>query len=61
MAYKIVIDIDKSELEKPLVKPDLAINCDLAEFLSVLLEHKSELLSNKNTEWLDFCKKLVKK
>lgn len=60
-AYKIVIDIDKSELEKPLVKPDLAINCDLAEFLSVLLEHKSELLSNKNTEWLDFCKKLVKK
>lgn len=60
-AFKIIVDIDKYELEKPLVKPDLAINCDLEEFLSVLLEHKSELLSNKNTEWLDFCKKLVKK
>ena len=60
-AYKIVVDIDKSELEKPLVKPDLAINCDLTEFLSALSKYKSELLLNQNSDWLSFCKKLVEK
>lgn len=41
-AKKIVIDIDRAELGKPTVKPDLAIQADAGEFLKELqlrLEH----------------------
>ncbi|MDR1123785.1 MAG: thiamine pyrophosphate-binding protein [Elusimicrobiota bacterium] len=37
-AYKIVVDIDKAELDKPTVKPDLKINADLKDFLPALLK-----------------------
>ena len=60
-AFKMVVDIDKAELDKPLVKPDLAIYCDLTEFLPRLLNRKSELVSAKNSEWLKFCKNLFLK
>lgn len=61
-AYKIVVDIDKAELEKPLVKPDLAVQADLKEFLPELL-NKSNLitLENKDNKWLEFCQKLKEK
>lgn len=58
-AYKIVIDIDKAELEKPLVKPDLAINADLKDFVSELLEKND--FSFDNQEWLDYCKNIKQK
>ncbi len=35
-AFKIQVDIDAAELDKPLVKPDLAIACDLKAFLRKL-------------------------
>ena len=54
-AYKIVVDIDKAELEKPLVKPDMAIHADLADFLPVL---KEALNSIDKPEWLTFCRDL---
>lgn len=57
-AYKIVVDIDKAELEKPLVKPDLAINSDLREFLPALIKNFPALDCQK---WLDFSKNLYKK
>lgn len=57
-AFKVVVDIDKSELEKPLVKPDLAINADLADFLP-LLEESSPSISTP--EWLGFCRNLKDK
>ena len=60
-AYKIVVDIDKNELKKPLVKPDLAINCDLADFIPALTKKVSELKSVNNKKWLDFSKNLYKK
>ena len=54
-AYKIVVDIDKAELEKPLVKPDMAIHADLADFLPLL---KEALTSIDKPEWLTFCRDL---
>lgn len=51
-AYKIVVDIDKAELEKPLVKPDMAIHADLADFLPLL---KEALTSIDKPQWLTFC------
>ncbi|MGN0017678.1 MAG: thiamine pyrophosphate-binding protein [Candidatus Gastranaerophilaceae bacterium] len=59
-AYKIMVDIDETELEKPLVVPDLKINADLKDFI--------ESLNNANiktqiewSDWLDFCKNLKTK
>ena len=57
-AYKIVIDIDKAELDKPTVIPDLKINADLNEFLPAL-EKEFPVLNVK--EWLNFSKNLLHK
>lgn len=57
-AYKIVVDIDKSELEKPLVTPDLKIVANLGEFLPELMNHFPKLECQK---WLEFSKNLFEK
>ena len=63
-AYKIVVDIDKFELEKPLVIPDMKINADLADFIPNLLESFSTLKPQDFktfVNWLSFCKNLKEK
>ena len=57
-AFKIMVDIDAAELQKPLVKPDMAINADLEDFLP-LLETEAKNIEKK--EWLEFCKNLKAK
>ena len=57
-AYKIVIDIDEAELNKPTISPDLKICADLKDFLPQLVKLFPKL-DLKN--WLAFCKNLVKK
>ncbi len=57
-AYKIVVDIDKSELDKPTIKADLKINADLKAFLPALNE---SLQNTGSAEWLSFCKELLEK
>ena len=37
-AFKIIVDIDPAELDKPTVVPDLKINADLKDFLPALLD-----------------------
>jgi acetolactate synthase-1/2/3 large subunit len=66
-AFKIVVDIDKSELNKPLIKSDLAINADLKDFLPILLDvvcrsasHLPNFLASSSS-WLSFCKNIQKK
>lgn len=45
-AFKIVVDIDALELQKPTVKPDLPIHADAKELLERLLElHPAQLKS----------------
>lgn len=57
-AYKIVVDIDKAELDKPTVVPDLKINADLREFLPALNESFPHLEIKK---WLEFSKNIYGK
>lgn len=40
-AYKIMVDIDKRELEKKTLKIDLAVNCDAKDFLYAMIEQLS--------------------
>lgn len=58
-AFKIVVDIDKAELDKPLVKPDMPIHADLAAFIPMLIESGQSVKAPQN--WLDYCKKIKEK
>ncbi len=58
-AFKIQVDIDAAELEKPLVRPDLAICCDLRDFLMALNARLAERPLPRNPEherWLTWCR-----
>ena len=57
-AFKIVVDIDNAELNKPTVVPDLKIQADLADFLP---EFESASMHLDTAEWLAFCQSLKSK
>ena len=52
-AYKVMVDIDSNELNKPTVFPNLKIHSDLKYFLNEL--NKSPL-SKSNPKWGEYCK-----
>lgn len=61
-AYKVIVDIDKSELNKQVVKADIACNYDAKNFIQQLLEVlKKEKLNLKISEWLSYCERVNKK
>jgi len=51
-AYKVHIDVDENELNKPTLFTDLKIHSDAKEFLKVL---DSQNLPETNTSWLNEC------
>lgn len=56
-AYKVQVDVDPAELDKPLVKPDLAICADLKHFLSTFKDALTDWrVSPKHCSWLGWCK-----
>ncbi len=59
-AFKIVVDIDKAELAKPLVKADLKIHADLAEFIPALI-NKIDNSIKFDEDWLKFSLNLKQK
>ena len=56
-AYKVMVDIDINELNKPTVFPDLKVHSDLKYFLYELLKSP---LSKSNPEWGEYCKNKFK-
>ena len=63
-AYKIVVDIDKAELDKPLVIPDMKICADLKSFLPLLYDkvQTAKLQNNQAaSDWNRFCQSLKTK
>ena len=61
-AYKISVDIDEAELDKPTVRPDLKVNADLAEFLPEFEKALNQaIFKNMSSDWLEFSKKLQDK
>lgn len=51
-AFKIYVDIDENELNKPTLFPDLAIHSDAKQFISELLKKN---LSQTDNNWLLYC------
>jgi len=59
-AYKIQVDIDASELDKPLVRPDLAVHSDLKFFLKELAaECDRSNYKPQHRDWLNWCRERV--
>ena len=60
-AYKIWVDIDKCELQKPTVRPDLPVHADLRDFLRELHLANSALNLKSYSKWVSWCKTRVEK
>lgn len=54
-AYKIYIDIDKSELEKPTLNIDMPINTDISLFFDKMNNYNYNS-NNVHKKWLEKCK-----
>ena len=56
-AFKIQVDIDPAELNKPTVKPDLPIHCDLKIFLSTMARQleSTSAAGRCHKDWLSWC------
>lgn len=55
-AYKIVVDIDEAELQKPTIKPDLPVHADAADVIAALNELPAPEPSSVRDEWLQWCR-----
>jgi acetolactate synthase-1/2/3 large subunit len=55
-AYKIIVDIDAAELQKPTVKPDLPVCADAKAFINKLNNGIGENLKGLHSDWLSWCK-----
>jgi acetolactate synthase-1/2/3 large subunit len=59
-AFKIQVDVDPAELNKPTVKPDLAVTADLKDFLAALERELSGWTAQPaHLEWLAWCRQRV--
>ncbi len=55
-AFKAIVDIDPLELQKPMVRPDLPVHADLADFLLRLLAAIPDGEPARHKGWLSQCK-----
>lgn len=61
-AYKICVDIDQLELQKPSISIDLPINADLREMVPALSEMARKVEpSDAHVDWLSWCKERQRK
>jgi len=62
-AYKIQVDVDPAELNKPTVKPDLGVRADLKDFLTELDRQigETKFTASQAAGWLPWCRERVKR
>jgi acetolactate synthase-1/2/3 large subunit len=60
-AYKIWVDIDPLELQKPNVKPDMPILASLTDFIPALLNVSYLASPKEHQDWLLWCKERQKR
>ena len=58
-AKKVMVDIDRNELEKPTFRPDVKICADAGDFLRALAVELPSL--GPKAEWLDYCRRMKAK
>jgi acetolactate synthase-1/2/3 large subunit len=55
-AYKIWVDVDHAELDRPTIKPDMPIHADLKDFFKEMRNQLTDWDSKRHAEWLAWCK-----
>ncbi|MGA9529973.1 MAG: thiamine pyrophosphate-binding protein [Terriglobales bacterium] len=57
-AFKIQVDIDPAEFDKPTVQPDMAVHSDLKHFLYAMLQEcdRTRHRAGRHDRWLAWCK-----
>lgn len=55
-AYKIVVDIDKAELQKPTLKVDMPIHANVKDVINGLLNSNIDISKDLHKEWLEWAK-----
>ena len=60
-AYKIVVDIDAAELEKPTINPDLPIHADVKDVLDAIWKSGYKNENSGHKEWLKWCREVNEK
>ena len=56
-AKKIIVDIDEAQLQHQLIKPDVALQADVAEFMGEMLLQLEAQTFSAPQKWLDACAK----
>lgn len=60
-AYKIWVDVDGAELNRPTIKPDFPIQADLRDFFSEMNNQLKDWDTSQFSDWLAWCKERNKK
>ncbi len=60
-AYKIVVDIDEAELQKPTLVPDLPVCADAKQFILGLTHALGKSIQNQHADWLSWGKERKEK
>lgn len=59
-AYKIIADIDNQELQKPTIKPDMAVHADVKQLMCGLLK-QDYMPPSWHKPWINWCHNLKEK
>lgn len=56
-AFRIMVDIDANELEKPTFVPDLKMQCDVGKLMELLIKEES-LPAKDYASWFEYCRNI---
>lgn len=60
-ATHVMVDIDKNEMEKKNVHPQLKVMCDVGSFIQCMLAKKEQIKSKDRQGWMAYCGGLWKR
>ncbi len=58
-AHIIIVDIDRDELKKPTLCPDMPILADVSDFIKAMLRNIKQ--TNEKKAWMNYCRKIREK
>lgn len=58
-SFKVMVDVDPAEFAKPTVRPDLAVEADVREFLEAVLAEVPSGQTEAHRHWLSWCRERV--
>lgn len=60
-AVHVMVDIDRNEMEKKNVHPQLKVVCDVGDFVQKMLAKREQIELKDRTEWMSYCSRLWEK